>query len=57
MSDDTQGKPRRSGYVTTSDFAVDVSGNGQAERLAVAAVVMLSVHLRRRGSPAAEPGR
>lgn len=43
------------GCLHTSDFAVDVTGNGQSELLAVASVVILSVYLRQRGSPESKP--
>lgn len=43
------------GYVTSSDFAVDVTENWQSELLAVASMAVLSIYLRQRGSPESKP--
>ena len=43
------------GYVTSSDFAVDVAENWQSEFLAVLALVVLTIFLRQKGSPQSKP--
>lgn len=42
-------------YLTSSDFAVDVTEIWQSELLAVAAMAILSLSLRQLGSPESKP--
>lgn len=43
------------GYVTSSNFAVDVAENWQSEFLAVGTLAVLSIYLRQRGSSQSKP--